>query len=695
MPAVHVDAFLRCLAIVLCVAAVTTLIFQHLRQPVVLGYILAGLIVGPHVPFPLVADLEIVHTLAELGVILLMFSIGLELSLRKLVELGARSLLIAVVEVGLCFSLGFAGGRVFGWGVTASAFAGATFAISSTTIVAKVFAERKIGGLHRDVVFGVLVAEDLLAILLMAVFTAIAAGSQISPAQLGVTVGKLVGFLIALLIGGLFVVPRATRAVLKLDRPETTLVAATGLCFGTALLAHAFGYSFALGAFIAGTLVAESGEAHKVAVPIEPLRDFFSAIFFVAVGMQIDPHLVFKHWYLVLTFSALVLVGKMTGVGLGTLVAGRGVQTAVRSALSLAQIGEFSFLIASIGLSLGGPAAELVSLAAAVSAITSLLTPALIRVSPVAAGWVDRHLPARLQMVTSLYGSWVERLGQRSADQPQKRLSTRLARALVLDALCLAMLTVAAARWLEHVALWLIGRLSLSPQLARAIVTFVVLVVAAPLVLGIGRLSRRLGAALAIEALPAVAEGIDLSRAPRLLLGTMFQLVALLIAGVPLVALGYVLLSSAAATLVAGAMLLAVVAFLARGIWMRAADVDGHVRAGAEVLLAALAQSADQAKPGDPHADRAREVVASLLPGLGAPVSVQLVEGSAAIGRSLGELNLRGLTGATVLAIRRAGAGVVTPGATERLELTDEVLLAGNHDAVHSAKALLLGAESS
>ena len=684
---VHVDAFLRCLAIVLCVAAVTTLVFQRLRQPVVLGYILAGVIVGPHVPVALVADPDIVHLLAELGVILLMFSIGLELSLRKLAALGARSLLVAMIEVGLSFSLGFGGARLFGWDATLSAFAGATFSISSTTIVAKVFAERKVSGHHREVVFGVLVAEDLLAILLLAVFTAVAAGAGVSPAQLGSTVGKLVGFLVVLLVIGLLVVPRATRAVLKLDRPETTLVAATGLCFGTALLAHAFGYSVALGAFIAGTLIAESGEAHKVEVRVEPLRDLFSAIFFVAVGMQIDPRLIIEHRYLVLGFTSLVIIGKVVGVGLGALVAGRGVQTAVRAALSLAQVGEFSFLLAGLAVTFGPRGAALVSIAAAVSVLTSLLTPALIGVSPRAASFIDHRLPPRLQTFASLYGSWVDRLGERT-QQPRKPISMRLVRALAIDALSLAALIVAAARWLDDAALVLVKRVSLSYSVARSVITLLVFLLAGPLVLAVGSLSRRLGAALALEALPAPAEGeVDLSRAPRLLLATTFQLVALLIAGMPLVALAYTLLSSAAATLLAATVLAALAIFLARGIWLRAADFDGHVKAGAEVLLAALSQPADVTA----HAHRPLDAVAPLLPGLGAPVAVTLVRDSAAIGLSLGELNLRGMTGATVLAIRRAGTGVVTPGATERLALDDEVLLAGNHDAIESARTLLLG----
>src|SRR5688572_29614541 len=256
--------FLGALAMVLCVAAVTTVLFQRLKQPVVLGYVLAGLIVGPHVPIPLVADRQIVQTLSELGIILLIFSLGLEFNLRKLLQVGPTAGLVAVIQSSFMIWLGFVTGRAFGWTPRESLFTGAIIAISSTTIIAKAFDEQNIKGRLRELVVGILIVEDLIAIVLMALLTGLASGSGLAPGPLTATILRLVGFLGGLIIVGMLVVPPAVRAIERLGRRETTLVASVGFCFAVALLAQAAGYSVALGAFIAGSLVAESGRGKAV-----------------------------------------------------------------------------------------------------------------------------------------------------------------------------------------------------------------------------------------------------------------------------------------------------------------------------------------------------------------------------------------------------------------------------------------------
>ena len=288
--------FLVALSIVLGVAAVTTVLFQRLRQPVVLGYILAGFIIGPNVPVPLVADRQVIQTLSELGVILLMFSLGLEFSLGKLVRLGPSAGLTALLQSSLMIWLGFVTGRLFGWSTIESLFVGAIIAISSTTIIAKAFDEQRVQGSLRELVVGVLIIEDLIAILLMATLTAIASGAGLSAAEMALTTGRLLLFLLGLVAIGLLVVPRTVRAIQRLGRPETTLVASVGFCFAIALLAHEFGYSVALGAFIAGSLIAESGQQQEIEHLVAPVRDLFAAIFFVSVGVLIDPALIARHW---------------------------------------------------------------------------------------------------------------------------------------------------------------------------------------------------------------------------------------------------------------------------------------------------------------------------------------------------------------------------------------------------------------
>src|SRR5689334_10059621 len=339
MPSHSVD-LLTDLALILCVAAVTTMVFQRLRQPVVLGYLLAGVVVGPHLPVPLFVDEPLTHTMSELGVVLLMFSLGLEFSLRKLIKIAPTAGIVAVIQCSLMIWLGYLVARLFHWTVYEALFAGAALAISSTTIIVKAFGELKVSGRLREIVFGILIAEDLIAILLLTILTAVSSRAGLSAGALALSIGKLVGFLAVLLVGGMLIVPRLMRAVVRLRSAETTVVAAVGLSFAFALLARWQHYSVALGAFLAGALVAESGAAKIIEHRIEPVRDVFAAVFFVSVGMMIDPHQVWAHLPEVLVLTAVVVVGKLIGVSVGTFLTGYGVRTSVQAGLSLGQIGE-------------------------------------------------------------------------------------------------------------------------------------------------------------------------------------------------------------------------------------------------------------------------------------------------------------------------------------------------------------------
>ncbi len=676
--------FLRALTIVLCVAAVTTVVFHRLRQPVVLGYIIAGLIVGPHVPIPLVADSATVQTLSELGVILLMFSLGLEFSFRKLVQVGPRAALTAVLQSSIMVWLGFLTGRQFGWTSLESLFVGAIIAISSTTIIAKVFDEQGITGNLRQLVVGVLIVEDLIAILLMALLTGLASGSGLSAGPLAMTVVRLAAFLVSLVVVGLLVVPRAMRAVTRLKRPETTLVASIGICFAVALLAQEFGYSVALGAFIAGSLVAESGEEKQVQSLIEPVRDMFAAVFFVSVGLLIDPRQIAQHWPAVGVLTAVVVIGKVFGVSLGAFLTGNSMRTSVQAGMSLAQIGEFSFIIAALGLSLRATGEFLFPVAVAVSAVTTLVTPWLIRASPPVAKWVDRKLPKRLQTFAALYGSWVEDLRAAPRAPTTAAGIRRLLRLLVLDAGIIALIIVAASTTMERIVVWAQDILGISELVARLLVIGAALALSARFCIGVFRVSQRLGLTLARLALPAEKKKrVDFAAAPRRMLMVTFQLFGVLLVGVPLLALTQPFLPDAVGATVLGLL----VAVLGVTFWRSAANLQGHVRAGAQVILETLAaQSHDPTKhvEGDALAR-----VHQVLPGLGALAAVQLDAASPATGRTLAELNLRGLTGATVLAITRNEGGVIIPTATERLHAGDVLALAGSHEAIEAARKLL------
>jgi CPA2 family monovalent cation:H+ antiporter-2 len=678
--------FLLALTVVFGVAAVVTVLFHRLRQPVVLGYVIAGLLVGPHLPVPLVADPAIVQTLSELGVVLLMFALGLEFSLRKLVQVGTTAGITAVVETSLMVWLGFLAGRAFGWTWLESLFAGAVVAISSTTIIAKAFDEQKVRGKLREFVIGALIAEDLIAILLIAVLTALASGAGLSPRGLALTAGRLMAFLVALVVLGLLVIPRAMRAVVRLKSSETTLIAAIGICFGVSLLAQAAGYSVALGAFLAGSLVSESGEAEAVEPLVAPVKDLFAAVFFVSVGMTLDPAIIARNWAAVAVLSAVVVIGKIGGVSVGAFLTGAGVPTSVQAGMSLAQIGEFSFIIAGLGVALGATREFLYPVAVSVSAVTTLLSPWLIRASGASADYLDRRLPRALQTFAVLYGSWIEGLRKAPPQRTRAAQARRLVRLLFIDALALAAVAVGFSVLHGRALDLLETRFRMAPAASRWVVELSAVLLALPFAAGVVRVAHRLGTVLASAALPeAAGRRVDLAVAPRRMLSAALQITVVLLIGAPLVAITQPFLPGIEGAVALGSLLLA----LAVGFWRSAKNLQGHVRAGAQVIAEALGS---QARSGArAPAQQAMAQVRELMPGLGEPQSLSLDGASPAVGRSLAELNLRGRTGATVLAIHRSEGDVLLPAANEVLCPGDLVALAGSEEALLAAKDVLTG----
>jgi CPA2 family monovalent cation:H+ antiporter-2 len=687
MPADHAVDLLTDLALILCVAAVTTTVFQRLRQPVVLGYLLAGFVVGPHLPVPLFVNEGLTHTLSELGVVLLMFCLGLEFSLRKLIKIAPTAGVVAVIQCSFMIWVGYLVGRLFGWTVYEALFAGAALSISSTTIIVKAFAEQNVTGRLAEIVFGVLIAEDLIAILLLTILTAVGSGAGLSASALALTVGKLAGFLAVLLVGGMLIVPRLMRAVVRLRSSETTVVAAVGLSFAFALVARWMGYSVALGAFLAGALIAESGAAKIIEQRIEPVRDVFAAVFFVSIGMLINPHLVVQNLGSVLVLTVVVVAGNLVGVSTGTFIAGYGVRTSVQAALSLAQIGEFSFIIAGVGLSLGVIRPFLYPVVVAVSALTTLLTPWLIRYSGRAAAFVDRRLPHRLQTYASLYGAWVNGL---RATPEHKTAWARIRRLVLLlggDVALLAAIVIAVSLARNRLLRLASDVGDFDPAVMRLLLAAATVALIIPFVLGAIRIARALGVALAAEALPAPeggARALDLAAAPRRALLVTLQIAILLVAGIPVVALTQPFMPGVPGMVI----LLAGVALLVIPLWRSATNLEGHVRAGAQVILEALA-----AQSGTPSSAAARSP-STLLPGLGNATTVAITAGSAAVGRTLKQINLRGLTGATVIAIDRDAADVIYPTGDEVLALGDALIITGTAEAVQSAQALLVTAAS-
>jgi len=469
----------------------------------------------------------------------------------------------------------------------------------------------------------------------------------------------------------------------KLDRPETTVVTSLGICFAFALLAQEFGYSVALGAFLAGSLVAESGEEKTVEHLIRPVRDVFAAIFFVSVGMLIEPSLVREYAGAIAVLTVVVVVGKFVGVTLGGFLTGNGTRTSVQAGMSLAQIGEFSFIIAGLGLSLNATGKFLYPIAVTVSAVTTLTTPWLIRASGPVASFIDRKLPRPLQTFVALYGSWVERVRTSPPSRSPGASFGRLLKWLVLDAALLTMLLIGTSVALDSLAAWLEHSFEVDPEGARLAVMLCAGLLSVPFCIGIVRLARKAGVVLAERALPATTSGtVDFAAAPRRAFVVTLQLGCVLLVGIPMLALTQPFLPG-----FQGAAVLAVlIAVLAVGFWRSATNLQGHVQAGAQAIIEVLAAQSKSAP------DTMTEVK-TLLPGIGEPAALRLAPDSPAVGKTLAELNLRGLTGATVLAVRREDESVIVPTALERLRADDVLALAGTTEAIEAARGVLTGKE--
>lgn len=438
----HPITLLQDLATILVVAAAATLLCHALKQPVVLGYLLAGLLIGPYTPpWPLIEDRHTIESFAEIGLVMLMFGLGLHFSIGKLLKVGRIAVVVALIEVVVMVLLGYLAGRAFGWSAMDALFLGAILSMSSTTIIIK--ALQDLGMTHRpfaQIIFGTLIVEDIIAIAMLALIstaTAVGGDGSLDIAQVLLKLGELVLFMVLTTVVGLLLMPRLFAFVSRFNSNEMLLVTATGICFAVALLAYEMEYSIALGAFLAGVLVAESPAGPRVEAVVEPVRDMFSAVFFVAIGMMIDPAVLLEYWAPVTLITLLVVVGKVGTCALGAFIGGAPATRAVRSGMGMAQIGEFSFIIAQHGSASGLASGFLYPVTVAVSAVTTFLTPYLIKSSGAASRLLSRLLPERLKLPLRYYQRWLESFGSAADEERAKirRILRRMTLYILLDLL--------------------------------------------------------------------------------------------------------------------------------------------------------------------------------------------------------------------------------------------------------------------
>ncbi len=405
----HATDFIQDLAVIMLIAGIVTVLFHYLKQPVVLGYIVAGVIIGPHTPpFKLIHDPHTIQILSELGVVFLMFSLGLEFSLRKLSKVGATAFVVALGKIVIMVWLGYQIGLQLAWGAMDALFLGAMLSISSTTIIVKALDEL---GMKQErfahLIFGILIVEDILAIGMMALLTGIAMNGTVDAGDVLTTLGKLSLFMIVSLVLGLLMVPRLIDYVARFKSNEMFLIAVLGLCFAFCLIVLKLDYSVALGAFMIGAIMAEARSLHLIERLIEPVRDMFSAIFFVAIGLQFDPKALVDYALPITVITLVVVFGKILSATLATLLTGQGGRTSMRVGMGLAPIGEFSFIIAALGLSLKVTSAFLYPIVVAVAAITILLAPYLIKASDPLLVAIDKVLPEKVVNKSLAYTKWL------------------------------------------------------------------------------------------------------------------------------------------------------------------------------------------------------------------------------------------------------------------------------------------------
>ena len=657
--------FLADLALVLCVAAPTGLLFRVLRQPPILGYLLAGLVVGPHTPLPLFADPERIHALSEFGVVLVMFSVGLEFSIARFMKVLPTSGLTALVQISALAWAGYELGQLFGWGGVTSLFLAAALAISSTMVVAKVFDEQPTDPAVRELVFGVLVVQDVVAIALLAVLSAVAAGASVTAEQLGQTVLELGGFL---------VVPRLVRYVARIGTPDIVVVTAGALCFGLARLATEYGYSVALGAFLAGMLAAESGRGHEIEHRITPLKDLFVAVFFVSIGMTVDPVLVWEHIVPTLVIFVTVVLGQLLSVTIAGLLGGNGLRRSIEAGLTLGQIGEFAFIMAGIGATAGVVGPQFGAILVAVATVTTFTTPIMARLAPKLAGTIDRRMPEWFATLLSLYESWLEQLRTRERRRRWRRPFTVLG----LEVAGLIGLTIGYGLirpWLVELA---VEHLGMAESSAELVTLAAELGLWLPFVIGIARVARRLARQIGEDLLPSVEAGrLDLANAPRRALIVGLELAIILAVTAPIAMFTAPFTGGPGPLLLLATVLLGTLASLRKG----GHNLDGHVRASAEVVIELIRR---QGHAGTTHQVEQAEV---MLPGVGQVEAVTIA--AAFVGRTLGEVDLHTRTGATVIALVRDRASVPRPGPEVALAAGDMLALIGSNEAIEAARGLL------
>ena len=463
------------LTLITIYAAIVTLLFKKLKQPTVLGYILAGILAGPYFDLlPTVTDRENLSLWADIGVIFLLFGLGLEFSFKKMINVGKAAMITANANILFMLFLGYNTGLLLGWTTMDSFFLGSMISMSSTTIIIKAFDDLNIKKQRfTDLVFGVLVVEDLVGILLLVLLPTIALGSTIDGEALLFSTGKLVLFLVLCFVAGIYLVPTMLKKIDSFLNDEQLLLVMIAMCFGMVALANYSGFSSALGAFIMGSILAETPLIERIEKTIKPLKDFFGAVFFVSVGMMVNPAMFWEYAFPICVITFIVMAGKVAFSCFGFIVSGQPLKTSVLGAFSLAQVGEFAFIIASLGMSLGVLHKQVYPIIVAVSVITTFFTPMMIKFAEPMFNVIKRYLPEKWQAFLAQHV-----VGQKES-KSEERLWNMLLKNYLLRLILFIMINYAVIGFANYfVRPWV--HQYLPNMTARAVVTVITLLLMSP-----------------------------------------------------------------------------------------------------------------------------------------------------------------------------------------------------------------------
>ncbi len=670
--------FLQDLAVIMTVAGLVTILFHRFGQPVVLGYILAGILIGPHtLPFPLMQHEPTILTLAELGVVFLMFSLGLDFNFRRLQKVGISAAVAGTFELLAMVWLGYEIGRLFGWSPMDSIFLGAIISISSTTIIAKSL--RELGLMKEtfaELVFGILIMEDILAILMIVLLSGLALTGKLQAGAVAVTVGKLVVFLVMLVVVGLLAVPRLLRYVGKFKSSEMLLVTVLGLCFCVSLLTVKLEFSVALGAFVIGAIVAEAREIGRIEVLMEPIRDLFSAVFFVTIGLQVDPSLLLDQAVPILFLTAVVLVGKTAAAFLGTFVTGHGARTSFHVGASLAQIGEFSFIIASLGLSLNATSEFLYPIAVSVAALTAFLKPYLMRRADPLLAWCERVAPLTLVYYQQQYTLWISRLRSAESKNPPMRLVRKWLIQISLNLVLVAGVFITAAFLLQEAPRW-VPDFPGGQEGLRSAFWLAGVLLTLPLLVAVFRKIQALAILLSELSVPRSMAGARTS-GYRTLVAQAVTIVGLLLVGLVMLLLSSALLPPLKVLIV----LAMVVGLVTWSLWRSLIRLHSKAQFALMETFRQPAPSRHEASADHPFARLIEQAELET-------VVIQPAFPSA--NRLIRELQLRTSTGASIVAIGRADTNIINPGPDEEIMPGDRVLLLGTREQLSKGLRLMHG----